>query len=145
MKFETRRFGEIVIKEDQTYHFERGIPGFEHDRQFMFVTTEELEPFAHMQSLEDGELAFIVTDPFVFFPNYEFNLPESVMNELQISSEEHVSIRVIVSINGELEQATANLIAPIIMNTNKRLGKQVILTAASYSTRQRLYKSEEIE
>lgn len=145
MKLETSRFGEIDLDEDRIYHFEHGIPGFEPFKRFMLIEVAEHAPFAYLQSLDDGKLAFIVTNPFEFVGNYEFDLPESVTNELQLASEEEVDVRVIVSIHGELEQATANLIAPIVLNAKKRLGKQIILTAAPYTTRHRLFVPADAE
>lgn len=86
-----------------------------------------------------------MADPFLFYPTYEFDLPESARELLQVEMMEQVSVRVIVSIKESLEQATINLVAPIVMNVEARTGKQVVLTKTTYSTKHPLFNLTERE
>ncbi|WP_373230786.1 flagellar assembly protein FliW [Cohnella sp.] len=138
MKLNTARFGELEVREEDIIQFSEGIPGFEQSHRFMLIVIEEQAPLAYLQSVDDGELAFIVIDPFEFFPNYEFELPELAMRELQIESTNQIIVRTIVSVTGELELATANLVAPVVINNSSRSGKQLVLSRTDYTTRHRL-------
>lgn len=145
MKLMTTRFGELDIDDAEVLKFNQGIPGFEEMRQFIIVEAEEYLPFSHLQSLENGELAFILVDPFELFEEYEFDLSEQVKEELRIKSEEDIAIRTIVTVREGLNSATTNLVAPIVINMNSFLGKQIILTKTNYVTRHRLFNEEQSE
>ncbi|MBB6632590.1 flagellar assembly protein FliW [Cohnella thailandensis] len=140
MKIVTTRFGELTVREDEVFLFSKGIPGFEERRQYFFVRPEEHAPFEYLQSAEEGELAFILVDPFLFFPNYSFELSDQALADLGDPSQDSLFIRVIVSIRGELKEATANLVAPVVLNSQDRLGQQVVLSSSSeYEVRHRLF------
>ncbi|CAG5088518.1 Flagellar assembly factor FliW [Thermobacillus xylanilyticus] len=141
MKMETTRFGEIEINEQEIITFPDGIPGFERDRRFVILELEDLDGFACLQCIDRGELSFIIVNPFVFFPEYEFNLPDAEAQQLEIAEPGDVAVWSIVTIRDELESATVNLVAPIVLNRQKRLGKQVILVDPNLSTRHALFRT----
>jgi flagellar assembly factor FliW len=143
VKLQTAQLGEIEIKEEQVIQFPHGIPGFDHLRQFALLHPDELAPFSIMQSIEDEEICFIITDPFLYRKDYEFDLSESVLEELQIESENEVLVMAIVTIPGKIEDATFNLQAPVVVNRAKRIGKQVILHDRPYISKHRLFVSDQ--
>jgi flagellar assembly factor FliW len=132
LKLQTDRFGEIDINEEGIVIFENGLPGFEDLKQFVFIQENAEQPFAYMQSVEDGEVSFIIVNPFIFFPDYEFDITDADQAELQVESEEDVHMWVVMSVIDTLENATLNLLAPLIINFKARLGKQIILHNSSY-------------
>ena len=81
------------------------------------------------------ELAFIVTDPFVFVPEYAMVLSDSERTQLKIESTESVIVRVIVTIPEVHTKMTANLVAPLVIHQKNRLAKQIVLTSAEYDTK----------
>jgi flagellar assembly factor FliW len=135
MKLVTSRFGEIAIEQEKLLTFTQGIPGFEDKRSFIMLQPDLEIPFTFMQSAEDGNLAFLVTDPFLYFPEYQFDLPEGTQEELEIKNPEDIMIRSIVSIHSETNEFALNLLGPIIVNTQRKIGKQVILHQSSYKTK----------
>ncbi|UVI29894.1 flagellar assembly protein FliW [Paenibacillus spongiae] len=139
MKLLTNRFGEIELNEDHLYTFAKGIPGFETHHKFVLLAPEQDEPFKFLQAVEDPELMFVIADPFLFYPDYEFDLPDSAIEELGIQSPDQVRVHAIISIHGDLESATVNLVAPVIMNRSSKLAKQVVLSKTAYSTRHPLF------
>ncbi|WP_027087238.1 flagellar assembly protein FliW [Cohnella panacarvi] len=145
MIIHTSRFGELDIQEQEVIRFEQGIPGFEDLRRFVLIEVPDHEPFSYLQCIDDSEVSFIVTDPFEFFADFECELPVPVVEDLKIVSAEQVLVRAIVSIHGELESATANLVAPVIINRAERTGKQVVLAKTSYATRHALFQPSESE
>jgi len=140
MKISTKFHGEIEINEEEIYTFESGIPGFLEERQFGLLPLDET-PFFVLQSLKTPEVAFIMTNPFEVFPTYEVNLSDEVLADLQIQSEQDVTVFTILSVRDSFEQTTANLQAPIILNHTKKLGKQYIMKTDNYTTRHKLIPS----
>lgn len=138
MKIRSALFGEITIEEDQLITFPQGLPGFEDLRRFILVHPDEQLPFSYLQSAEEEALSFILTDPYLFEPSYEFQLPDSAVSELEIESEQDVLVRAIVTIKDKVEDATMNLLAPVVFNVRRRLAKQVILHDTDYQTKHRL-------
>jgi flagellar assembly factor FliW len=132
---ETPFFGKLEIDEGETFFFPEGIPGWEEVRRFVFIRPDESLPFSYMQSVDEPRLSFLTADPFVFYPDYEFDLPESVQSELEITSAEEVMVHAIVTMKAGLGRATVNLLAPVVVNRRRRLGKQVVLEHSPYKTR----------
>ncbi|WP_165280037.1 flagellar assembly protein FliW [Paenibacillus protaetiae] len=137
----TTRFGELQLADYDRIYFEAGIPGFKEYKSYIKVLLEE-SPFMFLQSAEAGELAFILVSPFDFFPDYEFDLSESVIHELGLQSKEDVEVWNVVTVRESLEHATANLAAPIVMNKKTGQAQQYILQDAKYSIKQRLFQSK---
>lgn len=140
MKVETAQFGQIEVPEEQIFSFERGIPGFESHTRFALIELPE-GPFAYLQSLEDSHIALLITEPFVFYKDYEFDLPESVVEEMNIESD--LMIRNIVTLNIKPEQCTINLLAPLVFNVANKRGRQVILHSSEYKSRHPLWANHE--
>ncbi|MBW7454273.1 flagellar assembly protein FliW [Paenibacillus sepulcri] len=143
MQLRTERFGEINISKEDIYIFTKGIPGFEEHTGFVIIAPEDDQPFAFLQSVNDEKLNFLIADPFLFYPEYEFEIPSSALAELGVDSVEQVMVRSIINIDNSLESATINLVAPVVFNTSRRVAKQVVLGRTSYMTRHPLFATAE--
>ncbi|MDQ0192184.1 flagellar assembly protein FliW [Paenibacillus wynnii] len=141
MLIETTAWGKLEIDEDQIYHFSKGIPGFEDVTEFALIELEK-SSFAQLQSTQHESISFLLTDPFNFYHEYEFDLPDTDAEELDIK--DAVSVRSIVTIKEQLELSTINLLAPIILNPLNRKGKQVVLHKSSYLTKHPLWAGNSI-
>jgi flagellar assembly factor FliW len=139
MKLETQRFGTIEINLDEIYHFPQGLPGFEELRRFVLLVPDPEMPLSFLQSVDDGNISFIMTNPFLYEPSYEFDIPEEDQAMLEIQDERDVAVWVILSVQGRLEDATMNLLAPVVMNVRNRMGKQIVLQGSAYKTKHRLF------
>jgi flagellar assembly factor FliW len=142
MKLKTLHFGEIEVADETEWTFLHGIPGFEHLTQFTIVQQAEHLPFSYLQSLEEGAISFIITNPFLVYPEYEFELPDFAQEELAISEDAELAIWSIVTLKDDVEGATINLLAPIVLNAEKRRGKQIILHDSSYTTKHPLLRGK---
>ncbi|WP_138753698.1 flagellar assembly protein FliW [Paenibacillus sinopodophylli] len=138
MELETSRFGLLEYEEEKVITFSGGMPGFKKYRCFTIVVIEE-SPFQYLQSVEDGSLAFIIASPFDFFQEYEFDLPDQLKETMNLHSKEQIQVYNIVNVQGELDAATINLAAPIIINTTDLTGMQYILPNGGYSIHQPLF------
>lgn len=140
MKLQTARFGELEISDQEVYVFEDGIPGFSEEKKFILVEVDGHDPFSYFQSAATPELAFVIIDPFILDKRYEFDLADTAMNDIEFSGDQQILVRVIVSIRDSLKDATANMVAPLVLNTESRKGKQIILAHGEYSTKHPLIK-----
>jgi flagellar assembly factor FliW len=132
----TPRFGRIEFTEEEILTALVGLFAFEDLKQFLLLSPAEIEPFQCLQSIQNPDVAFALLDPRVFLPEYRVEIPQKVVNELQIENLEKVRQLVIVTIpSGKPEKMTANLLAPIVINLESRKLKQVVLTAPQYHTR----------
>ena len=148
MKCETARFGSVEIQDKDVLMFPDALYGFDQEKEFILLPLDpKIEsPMEWLQSMKTRELAFIVTDPFLFVPGYEMVLSDSERTQLEIESTESVIVRVIVTIPKVHTEMTANLVAPLVINQKNRLAKQVVLTNAEYDTKHSLMspKSREV-
>lgn len=138
MKIETKYLGTLEVNEEEILHFASGIPGFPKEKKFVLLPLEDTG-LDVMQSTDTPEIAFIVTDPFLFFPNYDFKLEDPVVDQLELGAAEDVSVYIILTVRDPFEITTANLQAPVIINTKNRKAKQVVLNDGSYNTRHPLF------
>ncbi|HBV96579.1 MAG: hypothetical protein JL50_16640 [Peptococcaceae bacterium BICA1-7] len=114
--------------------FPWGIPGLEHNEYFLVAANEE-SPFFFLESVKQTGMGLIVINPFEAFSGYEFDLEDEIVSQLKIKDESQVAVFCTVNISRGFENATANLLAPIVINTKDLLGKQVVLNEKKYSVR----------
>ena len=139
-KVNTVRFGEIEVEEEKIVHFKDGIPAFEDEHEFLIIPYDEESPYYFMQSLKTPELAFLITTPFIFFPDYMIEIDDDTIEELSIKNQEDVMLYSLITIpNGSVRYMTANLLAPVVINTDNMQAKQIVMEKTRYTTKHRLF------
>ena len=139
-KVYTSRFGEIEVDEKKIVHFKNGIPAFEEEHEFIILPYDEESPYYFMQSVKSPDLAFLLTIPFLFFPEYSFEIDEETEKELDITNQDEIFYYTMVTIpNGSIRYMTANLLAPVVLNSKNMQAKQVVLEKSNYTTKHRLF------
>lgn len=145
-KVNTLRFGEIEVEEEKVVHFEDGIPAFEDEHEFLIIPYDDESPYVFLQSITTPDLAFLMTMPFVFFPEYEFELDDDSQNKLGIKSQEDMLIYTLLTIpGGKVADMTANLMAPVVLNQNTMQARQIVLDKSRYTTKHRLFSEHKEE
>lgn len=140
MKLQTRLFGEIEVTEEKIIRFPKGIIAFDEKTKYTVIENEDKSiPFHWLQSLDDGNLAFVIVNPFVFKKDYEFDIPEKVLEELDLKEKEDVAVFSIVVVPEDIKKMTANLAAPIIINTKNLKARQIIINNNKYSTKHLIF------
>ena len=147
MEITTTRFGNIIVEQDKIIHIPDGIPGFEDLKRYIFLAEEnvvlqeeKLDVFHWLQSVGDPAVAFLVVNPYLFFSDYSFELPDEDVAELDLKGPEEVAVFNIITIPGDKAvEITVNLLAPVIINNRLKQAKQVILTSSDYSTKHPLF------
>ena len=139
-KINTLRFGELEIEEQDVVRFADGIPAFEDEHEFVVLPYEEGTPYMFLQSMATPELAFLMTDPFVFFPDYSFELDDETMDKLEIKTMDDVLVCTLISIpRSGVADMTTNLLAPVVINRHTMQAKQIVLEKTQYTTKHRLF------
>ena len=145
-KIKTNRFGELEIVDSRVVHFKEGIPAFEDEHEFVILPYDEDSPYYFMQSLKSPELAFILTVPFLFFPDYTIEIDDDTVKTLEIKNQERVELYTLLTIpNGSVRYMTANLLAPIVINGENMQAKQIVMDKSNYKTKHRLFPDTEKE
>ncbi|MCL4440006.1 MAG: flagellar assembly protein FliW [Firmicutes bacterium] len=114
--------------------FPWGMPGLDFKHYTLF-SLEADAPFYFLQSADDPEVGLLLINPFVVFPEYEFDLSEEAVGQLNIKDEKKIAVLCTVNASRGMESATVNLLAPIVINTEKMMAKQVVLNDRRFSLR----------
>ena len=144
MKVETSRFGTLDISEKEIVRFPEGLYGFEKETEFTLLpfNPNVESPMEWMQSLTSTHLAFVVTDPYLYVPDYKLKLSEEDRKRIELEGDDLYLTRAIVTIPKNYSEMTANLIAPLVINKDKGIAKQFVLTNMDYDTRHYLLPEE---
>lgn len=132
------RFGTVQVPASHVIRMISPIFGFARSRRYCVMPAAEGEesPFRWLQSLDQPELAFIVVNPFEFFPEYDIELPTPDQRELEIETTEECVVLALVSVPQDNPGGlTANLVAPLVINARTRAGRQVVLYESGYFTK----------
>jgi len=138
MKVRTTRFGEVEIDPSRLLVFPHGLLGFARFRTCARLQPDDRGVFYWLQSVEDPELAFVVTDPPAWVPEYSVPIRPGELTELGLDRAEDATLFAIV--NRRDGAITANLQGPIVLNAASRTGIQLVLSDRSWSTRHELVR-----
>ena len=109
--------------------------GFEAVRSYRLTGHRSDSPLKLMRALDSTDLTFAVVDPFLLFAQYRIDISREVFNELHCRAMDKLAALVTVGIPDKSHVITANLRGPIVINVNRRLGRQVLLVETDYSPR----------
>ncbi len=136
MNIKTTRFGTITIGEDKIISMPFGMLGFPDKKRFVILQHKENSPFFWYQSVDDPTLAFVITSPFPFKPDYEVDM-DDVLKEMSWNEgreDNSLVLYVIVNIpKGSPDKMTANLIGPILINNRGLQAVQMVISNSLYS------------
>lgn len=138
MTITTGRFGKLKADSATFINFNEGVYGFPAAKNFILIETGQDSDFRWLQSVEDPELAFLVTDPTLFYP--EFRAQVDKENPLVAAMADDYQLLAIVTVERATRGVTVNLAAPLAVHTNRREGCQLILSGKGLSTRHDLIK-----
>jgi len=143
MEITTRDFGKIEIAQSDIISFKAGIPGFENLEDFVLLPLADESPFIIMQSVSDPDVAFVTVEPGNLIQDYEFEISDKAEKELKIESISNLLILNIITLKNQIKDSTANLSAPIVINLEEKLGKQIILDDQRYQVRFKVFAAAE--
>ena len=123
---------------DAIIHFDEGLIGFSEFKDFVLMENDNLAPFRLLQSLESPNVGFLVLEAATMVRNYYELVPGREWESLGVTGKTKPLALVIVVIGSTPQASTGNFQAPLLINYDKMMGKQVILTDSGLSVRQPL-------
>lgn len=139
---ETRFFGTIDIEDDKIIEFPNGIIGLENLKKFALIFDSEREERANiswLQSMDEPYMAFPVINPIDITEEYTPIIEDELMKNIGDPADADILIFVTMSIPSDLTKMTANLKAPLIINTVDRKAMQVIVENQDYEIKYNVY------
>ncbi|MCT4642344.1 MAG: flagellar assembly protein FliW [Bacteriovoracaceae bacterium] len=140
MKVGTTRFGELQVNKEDIITMTEGLLGFDNLKEFFVVDPGDSTLILWLQSTEDANIAFPIIEPKIFKPDYVAKLLPSDMNSVDLDSLDQAKIYSILTIPSDITTMSANLKAPIVINSKKQIAKQIVLQDSKLSVKYEMYK-----
>jgi flagellar assembly factor FliW len=128
------RFGEIEYDPDNLLHFPAGLIGLPNLQRFVVMPNKKEGPLFWIQSIDDPDMAFVLTDPSNFYPTYRVQPEPSEKQRLQIENGDDCYVLVVVTVPRD-QKITLNLAAPILFAPKTNRALQIILEDSDFSSR----------
>lgn len=127
--------GSLTVEPSQVFRFPAGLFGFPETRDFVLLPAEQ-HGLYWLQSMEHTALAFVLADPFVFFSEYEVDIPNSDLRDIASPERPDLLVLAVVTLPRSPEASpTANLQGPIAVNLRARMAKQIPLADSDHDVR----------
>jgi len=127
MEIPTSRFGPIEIEAADILHFPEGLAGLDGCLDWVFLADSMNDALGWLQSATHEEVALAVVSPRRFVPDFQVRVPRRELDALELEPAHGAHVLVIVSKNDR--SITLNLKAPLIINLERRRGRQVVSLA----------------
>lgn len=135
------RFGTIEYQPENLVNFPAGLIGLPNLRQFIVMPNKKKGPLFWIQSVDDPAMAFVLTNPLDFYPDYIVEIETNERNSLGLSEDDPFFLLAVVTVPPN-QEITLNLAAPILFAPSTNRAIQVILETTDYSTKEPLSKKE---
>lgn len=136
MEVQTTRFGKVDVAEERVITFPKGLLGFHTHTRFCLLQPSDDACFFWLQSVDDPDLTFVITDPALFVPEYSVPIRAEQMQDLRLADVADAQVFVIV--NKVSDKLTGNLQGPLVVNTADKIGEQFVLAEKRWTTRHEL-------
>lgn len=138
----TTRFGEVTLHEDRLISFPKGILGFSDCTTFGLsrLPNSEDSPIMLLQCVNEPEIGFLVAEPSILGLSIAAEDLSAAVTELKMDSETTQTLVILTLYNkGEGDfYLTANLRAPLFVDSTTREARQHILANKDYTTQHKL-------
>lgn len=124
MQIQTTRFGFLEIEPHSILTFPNGLLGLENCRHWVLLADAHNDALAWLQSTSRPDIALAVVSPRRYVPGYQVRVARNELKPLEITDLSQAEVLVIMSSNDI--SLTLNLKAPLVINLEQRLGRQVI-------------------
>ena len=136
MHIATTRFGSVEVPDENLIHFKSGIIGFQRETRFALIPHGQSTLIAWLQSVQTPGLAFPVVSAHGLVLDYPDVPLEPVAEKAGLggTAEDYAVLAVLCAT--QLQPATVNLLAPLLINSATRQGAQVFLEGSRFTTRE---------
>ncbi len=131
---DTRSFGPIQFQEEELVRFPFGLPGFEHETEFLPLDREDARPIIFLQSRHNPALFFLTLPVSAIDPEYELKLLPEHFEALGVAPGQAASLLCLAIVcMPDQGGPTANLLGPVVIDPASRTGIQAVRDDARYS------------
>ena len=120
-------------------HFPSGLVGYPAAQRFVLEQGEG--GVFELRGVDEGDPDFVVVAPAPFFPDYAPIIDDETVERLGLRGQEDALVLLVVTLRDQPEDASANTLAPLVINARTRDAVQVVLTGQPFSLRQPLLAS----
>jgi len=124
MFVDTVRFGRLTVEANNVLLFPDGLVGFEEERHWILLADGNSDSVGWLQSAGDPALALPVVTPHRYVPDFSLGIKRADLASLPWKPQDQAIVLVIVSHNDD--RLTVNLKAPLVVNLDRCLGRQII-------------------
>lgn len=150
MEVETTRFGTIDVPDHEVVTFPDGLPGFRGSRTMVLVGAGDLagaeagdghHTLFWLQDTVDPDLAFLTIVPWSAYPDYDIDIDPA---DVEGADADDLCVLAIVTVRRDDGgvRLTSNLLAPVVIDTRARRGRQVILADSDWPIHAPLAESQ---
>ena len=142
MRVQTKFFGEVELDDNKVIEFPNGIIGFEDFKKFAIIYDVEDDretKISWLQSLEEPVLALPIVDPLAIVPDYAPMIEDELLKPLGNPADEDLLFLLVMTVPSDMKKVTANMKAPVIINTKTCTGVQLIVDNADYPVKYNVY------
>ena len=115
------------------------MPGFPAHREFVLVRLNDDGLLYAFTSIQDPELRFLVAPPEPFFPDYAPEIENEVFAALNTRDTDRLLLLTVITAG--VEETTANLLAPIVVDRDSMRAMQVVLSGSGYPVRAIMHRA----
>jgi len=129
IRFNSSRFGDIEIPEEKIISVPDGIIGFPDFRRYALLDSSSgASLFLWLHSVDSPDLAFVITDPTVFVPDFKIQTSEPALERLDLQRKSAPALFVITTIpENDPDRVSINLLAPLLYFADENSLYQIIL------------------
>jgi flagellar assembly factor FliW len=115
------------------------MPGFPQERRFVLVSMDDAGMLYALRSADRPELRFLVAPPAPFFPDYTIDVDDESLEALGGPDPDELLVLLMINAGDRPGDASANLLAPIVVAQRTRRAVQLILGRTGLPVRAPLF------
>jgi len=131
----------ILSTNSSALRFPEGLIGFGECKNFVLIEEADIAPFRRLQSTDRIDVGFFVLDPQYIRQNFLSLVSDRDWESVDLKNPASKMVLVICRLGSTLSQASANFLAPLIINDATRTGRQVVMSNEFLSYRQPLFQA----
>lgn len=141
MQITTKLFGNIEIDKNKVVIFETGLIGLNEYKKFMIINDQDSKESKVMwlQSIDEPSLALPIVSPLSILEDYNPMVEDELFDSLGEIDDGEMLVFVTLTVPREVEKATVNLKAPLVINPKTLKGCQIVVENDNYQVKHPIY------
>ncbi len=132
-----------MVRPENVFSFKEGLLGFQNIKEYIFILNEKVKPFLFMHALDGSDICFVCVDAFTVCPKYNVKLPDSFVESLEVKAPTDVLLLSLVTVTQNVEDISANLVSPIVINMLNKKGRQLVVENSAFPIKYNIWGSIE--